>query len=59
MTSRTPPATLAEWQDDGVLVRDGEPSLWWLAQDFTGPGRVARRRDGLVAALGSSRTTRA
>jgi uncharacterized protein (DUF1015 family) len=42
---------LSEWQDDGVLVRDGEPTLWWLAQDFTGPDAIARRRDGLVAAL--------
>jgi uncharacterized protein (DUF1015 family) len=43
--------TLADWQEQGVLVRDGEPALWWLAQDYTGPDGVPRRRDGLVAAL--------
>jgi uncharacterized protein (DUF1015 family) len=42
---------LAEWRDEGVLVRDEEPALWWLAQDYVGPDGVARRRDGLVCAL--------
>ena len=42
---------LAEWQREGVLVRDERPALWWLAQDYTGPDGVARRRDGLVCAL--------
>jgi uncharacterized protein (DUF1015 family) len=43
--------SLAEWEQDGVLARDEQPSLWWLAQDYTGPDGVDRRRDGLVAAL--------
>ncbi|HEY7691073.1 MAG TPA: DUF1015 domain-containing protein [Gaiellaceae bacterium] len=42
---------LADWQAEGVLARDPEATLWWLAQDYTGPDGVARRRDGLVAAL--------
>jgi uncharacterized protein (DUF1015 family) len=42
---------LTTWQAEGALARDGEPGLWWLAQDYTGPDGVARRRDGLVAAL--------
>jgi uncharacterized protein (DUF1015 family) len=42
---------LAEWQREGALVRDERPALWWLAQDYAGPDGVARRRDGLVAAL--------
>jgi uncharacterized protein (DUF1015 family) len=42
---------LADWRRDGVLVRDEEPALWWLAQHYVGPDGVARRRDGLVAAL--------
>ncbi len=41
----------ADWQRDGVLVREAEPALWWLAQDYVGPDGVARRRDGLVCAL--------
>jgi uncharacterized protein (DUF1015 family) len=42
---------LADWEAAGVLARDEQPALWWLAQDYTGPDGVARRRDGLVAAL--------
>jgi uncharacterized protein (DUF1015 family) len=42
---------LAEWQSDGVLAREAEPSLWWLAQDYSGPDGIARRRDGLVGTL--------
>jgi uncharacterized protein (DUF1015 family) len=42
---------LADWARDGVLVRDEKPALWWLAQDYTGPDGVPRRRDGLVGAL--------
>jgi uncharacterized protein (DUF1015 family) len=42
---------LAEWHDDGVLVRDEESTVWWLAQDYVGPDKVARRRDGLVCAV--------
>jgi uncharacterized protein (DUF1015 family) len=42
---------LAEWQAEGVLVRDAEPSYWWLAQDYVGPDGVARRREGFVASL--------
>ena len=43
--------SLAEWQEEGVLVRDPEPSYWWLAQDYVGPDGVARRREGFVASL--------
>jgi uncharacterized protein (DUF1015 family) len=43
--------SLAEWQKRGVLVRDAEPACWWLAQEYVGPDGVARRREGLVAAL--------
>jgi uncharacterized protein (DUF1015 family) len=42
---------LGEWQDEGVLVRDDEPALWWLSQEYVGPDKVPRRRDGLVCAL--------
>jgi len=43
--------TLAEWRAEGVLVRDEEPALWWLVQDYVGPDGVTRRREGLVCAL--------
>jgi uncharacterized protein (DUF1015 family) len=42
---------LADWEAAGVLARESEPSLWWLAQDYVGPDGIPRRRDGLVGAL--------
>ncbi len=42
---------LASWQEEGVLVRDPEPSYWWLSQDYVGPDGVARQREGFVASL--------
>ena len=44
-------ASLADWREGGVLVRDPDPGCWWLAQEYVGPDGVARRREGLVAAL--------
>lgn len=41
----------AEWQEARVLVRDPEPALWWLEQDYVGPDGVARTRVGLVTSL--------
>ncbi len=42
---------LAEWRRDGVLVRDDEPSYWFLSQHYVGPDGVRRTRSGLVASL--------
>jgi uncharacterized protein (DUF1015 family) len=42
---------LQEWREQGVLVRDDEPSVWALQQDYVGPDGVARTRTGLVASL--------
>ena len=42
---------LAVWRRAGVLVREGQPSYWFLAQDYVGPDGVSRRRSGLVASL--------
>jgi uncharacterized protein (DUF1015 family) len=39
------------WLDEGVLVRDREPAVWTLSQDYIGPDGVARRREGIVASL--------
>jgi uncharacterized protein (DUF1015 family) len=44
-------ASLADWQERGVIVRDAEPACWWLAQSYVGPDGVGRVRAGLVAAL--------
>ena len=39
------------WLDGGVLVRDTEPAVWALSQDYVGPDGIARRREGIVASL--------
>ena len=44
-------ATFAAWQDEGVLVRDDEPALWVLAQDYDAPGGERRTRTGFFAAV--------
>jgi uncharacterized protein (DUF1015 family) len=44
---------LADWRAQGVLARDGEPGVWLLSQDYTGPDGVQRTRSGLVASLGA------
>jgi uncharacterized protein (DUF1015 family) len=40
-----------EWQRNGVLTRDEEPSYWLLSQEYVGPDGVRRVRTGLVASL--------
>jgi uncharacterized protein (DUF1015 family) len=37
------------WQDEGILVRDDEPALWALEQDYTGPDGRRRTRHGFFA----------
>ncbi|MEO8686958.1 MAG: DUF1015 domain-containing protein [Solirubrobacteraceae bacterium] len=39
----------ADWQAEDVLVRDPEPALWALAQDYTGPDGSAYTRRGFFA----------
>ncbi len=41
--------TFAAWQAEGILVRDPEPALWALEQDYTGPDGRARTRRGFFA----------
>ena len=42
-------STLAQWLADGVLVREQEPTLWAVEQDYTGPDGVRRTRRGIFA----------
>jgi uncharacterized protein (DUF1015 family) len=42
-------AVMDEWLAEGVLTRDGEPALWALRQDYTGPDGRARTRQGIFA----------
>ena len=37
------------WQQQGIVVRDREPSLWVLTQDYTGPDGNAYTRHGFFA----------
>jgi uncharacterized protein (DUF1015 family) len=41
--------TLADWQAEGVIVRDPEPALWAHSQDYTGPDGRRRTRHGFFA----------
>ncbi len=38
-----------QWQRDGTLVRDAEPALWVLEQEYTGPDGRRRTRRGFFA----------
>jgi uncharacterized protein (DUF1015 family) len=40
---------LAQWQSDGAVVRDDEPALWTLTQDYTGPDGRSLTRHGVFA----------
>src|SRR5215510_966601 len=39
------------WLDERVLVRDPEPAVWALEQEYTGPDGISRTRRGVVASL--------
>ena len=39
----------ARWRDEGVIVRDDEPALWAVAQDYTGPDGKPYTRQGFFA----------
>jgi uncharacterized protein (DUF1015 family) len=40
---------LTHWRADGILVQDERPSLWPLAQEYTGPDGQLRTRRGFLA----------
>src|ERR671914_718725 len=41
--------TLDAWRQQGVMVREQEPALWALQQEFTGPDGSRRTRRGFFA----------
>ena len=41
--------TMEAWRQEGILVREREPSLWALTQEFTGPDGNAYTRRGFFA----------
>jgi uncharacterized protein (DUF1015 family) len=44
-------AEFAAWRQEGVVVREPRPCMYWLEQHARGPDGVRRRRAGLIAAL--------
>jgi uncharacterized protein (DUF1015 family) len=42
-------ATLEGWRTEGIVVRDEQPALWALEQDYTGPDGRPRTRRGFFA----------
>jgi uncharacterized protein (DUF1015 family) len=41
--------TLEHWRNEGAVVRDPEPALWTLTQDYTGPDGRSLTRHGVFA----------
>jgi uncharacterized protein (DUF1015 family) len=41
----------ARWQDEGAIVRDAEPALWALRQDYTGPDGRSLSRQGFFCRI--------
>jgi uncharacterized protein (DUF1015 family) len=42
-------AVFGRWQEEGAVVRDDEPALWTLTQDYTGPDARSLTRQGVFA----------
>ncbi len=42
--------SLASWRETGVL-REEEPTSWWLEQEFVGPDGQPRKRSGIVGSI--------
>jgi uncharacterized protein (DUF1015 family) len=40
---------LASWRSEGIIVRDDQPALWALEQQYTGPDGRRRTRRGFLA----------
>jgi hypothetical protein len=49
---------LRDWQSEGILVREEEPSVWLLEEDFAGPDGAARTRRSIVARVALERYER-
>jgi uncharacterized protein (DUF1015 family) len=41
--------TFEHWREEGAIVRDDEPALWTLTQDYTGPDGRKLTRHGVFA----------
>ena len=41
-------ATMADWEQRGVLVREQDPAVWVLRQEYTDPAGAGRTRTGVL-----------
>jgi uncharacterized protein (DUF1015 family) len=41
--------TMQAWESEGILVDDGEPTIWAYEQDYTGPDGAVSTRRGFLA----------
>lgn len=41
--------TMGAWRDAGALIRDEEPAIWAMTQDYAGPDGEPRTRHGILA----------
>ena len=42
---------MRNWEAEGILIRDSEPTIWAYEQDYTGPDGSARTRRGFLARI--------
>ncbi len=42
-------ALLAKWSEEGILIRDADPQIWALEQDYDAPGGSRLTRRGFLA----------
>lgn len=40
---------IAAWEREGALLRDAEPAIWAMEQEYTGPDGATRIRHGILA----------
>jgi uncharacterized protein (DUF1015 family) len=40
--------TMDAWREAGALLADGEPAIWAMTQDYTGPDGAPRTRHGIL-----------
>jgi uncharacterized protein (DUF1015 family) len=42
---------LYEWRQEGILVQDEQPAVWWHVQDYVGPDGAEGSRSGFLSAV--------